>query len=177
VEAIGTVLGGNGDGHGQATNTAGNGHANGRLKDRLEAATTSDRLALIESHVRQEVSRILGLPEWPDPRSGFFELGMDSLSASELVGALHRELGRTFPVTVLFERSNAGALAQYIQGVVLAGPPNGNGHGSGNGRASDNCSHPTDAQGGDATDLDSLSTDEMAGLFAKMLNETKGPTP
>jgi acyl transferase domain-containing protein len=156
--------------------TRGNGHTSGRLAGRLAAASAHERVGLLEAHVRQEVARILGMAEWPDPGRGFFELGMDSLSASELVSALHRELGRTFPTTVLFERSNAGDLARYLHDEVLAGPAGGNGHPPGTDTATAGNSRAPSGEAFRGAALDGLSVDEMAGLFARMLDDLKGPT-
>ena len=133
-----------------------NGHKNGRLVSRLQAVPQVDRLGLLEAHVRQEVAHILGLAEPPDPRTGFFDLGMDSLSGSELVNTLQRELGRPLPATIIFEHGNAGALARHLLQEVAPGP--------------------VGLQTGQESGLDDLDSQEMAALFAKTLNEIKGLT-
>ncbi len=99
-----------------ANGTAGrNGHGgNGTLGSRLLAAATGSRRGLLEGFVRQEVGRILALPEWPDARTGFFDLGMDSLGVTELATARGRELGQAVPATVIFEQGNASSLSERL---------------------------------------------------------------
>ena len=43
--------------------------------------------------VAETVQGVLGLPALPDPQTGFFDLGMDSLMAVELRTRLNRLLG------------------------------------------------------------------------------------
>ena len=102
------------------------------------------------------MAQILGLADWPDPRTGFFDLGMDSLSAGELVSALQREFDKPLPATIIFEHGSAGALARHLLQEVTPGP--------------------AAAQENVPSSLDGLDSEQLASLFAKTLNEIKGLT-
>lgn len=195
IVASGLESASSGNGHSEVNGHAGKGngkdHAKGNLSHRLRSVAADDRLGVLESHVRDNVARILGLSEPADLRTGFFDLGMDSLSASELAGTLGRDLGKSFPATVLFEHSNAGALARYLLQQVSFPSSDGsnhdNGHGKGHrdtridghagGNGSSAAKAPVNAHQDAPADLDAMSTDEMAALFARMLDDLKGPRP
>jgi acyl transferase domain-containing protein/acyl carrier protein len=70
-------------------------------------------------HVIRELAGVLGLPtpEAIDPRRGFRELGVTSLLGMELIARLGTTLGRSLPVSVLFDHPNVEALAAHLDGV------------------------------------------------------------
>lgn len=147
------------------TQTAGgNGLANGKLCGRLQAAAHDERLGMLESHVIEQMARILGLDGRPDPRTGFFDLGMDSLSAAELVSTLNHDLDRSFPATILFEHGNASALARYLLLEVSPRPEEARANGKGNGHAAP------------SGNLDDMSPEQIAQMFVQMLTDLEGPT-
>ena len=61
-----------------------------RFMQRLEAVAPDDRLEMLEDQVRREVARVLERDQAQaiDPRQGFFEMGMDSLTSLQLRCAL-----------------------------------------------------------------------------------------
>lgn len=64
--------------------------------------------------VQEELATVLKLDAPPEPRRGFKELGMDSLSMLEFRNRLEVALNRTVPSTVLFEYPNLASLTQYL---------------------------------------------------------------
>ena len=99
------------------------------LRDLRQAAPTrrADRLL---SHLRGEVSRILGLPSHQPPaaRRPLQELGLDSLMAVELRNNLGTQLGRVFPAGLLFDYPTLESLTAYLLAeVAWDGPAPANG--------------------------------------------------
>lgn len=89
----------------------------GRLRD----AVPAQRRKLIETHVREQIIRVLGLdPARPvDPRQGLREIGMDSLMAVELRNRLQSSVGRTLPSTIAFDYPTLDDLAGYFADELL----------------------------------------------------------
>jgi NADPH:quinone reductase-like Zn-dependent oxidoreductase/acyl carrier protein len=93
----------------------------GELRLRLATMPREEAEAALLRLVQEEVGRILRLP--PDavaadaPVTG---LGLDSLGALELRGALEARLARQVPIAGLSEELTVGALARQIAGAVLA---------------------------------------------------------
>ena len=87
----------------------------------LEKAPASDRPDLLSARIQAEVGRVLKFApsQLPDSQQGFFDMGMDSLMAVELKNRLEVILGRTFPVTLVFEHPTIDALARHLIGQVL----------------------------------------------------------
>nr|MDQ2694677.1 SDR family NAD(P)-dependent oxidoreductase [Pseudomonadota bacterium] len=77
----------------------------------------------LTAHVQSRVARVLGLPESRpvDPRQGFFDLGMDSLTSVELKNRLQADLDRPLPATLAFKYSTVEKLVEYLAG-ELFGP-------------------------------------------------------
>jgi acyl transferase domain-containing protein/NAD(P)-dependent dehydrogenase (short-subunit alcohol dehydrogenase family)/aryl carrier-like protein len=77
----------------------------------------------LRDRVRSLAARVLGLPtEALDPRRGFFDAGMDSLTAVELASALARDLGRSVPSTLVFEHPTVEAVTDHLAGAGDARP-------------------------------------------------------
>jgi len=53
------------------------------------------------------------------PDKGFFELGADSLAAVELRNSLQSSLGRSLPVTLVFDHPSINALVEFLAKGVL----------------------------------------------------------
>ncbi|CAL9560713.1 D-alanine--D-alanyl carrier protein ligase [Streptomyces sp. enrichment culture] len=62
--------------------------------------------------VCEEIAAVLGQPA--DPRTPFYELGLDSLSLTRLRSRLERRLDRRIARTALFEHPTADALASHL---------------------------------------------------------------
>ncbi len=79
----------------------------------LDSGPRRDRLA---EFVHLEVAAVLGWtnPRPPDRRSGFFDLGMDSLMALDLKNRLQAAFGLPLRATVVFNYSTVDALAEFL---------------------------------------------------------------
>ena len=88
----------------------------GALSDRLRNAAAAERLRILKAEIISEAARVLGMNPraWPGPTRGFFDLGMNSLTALELRRGLEAALGRTVPATLVFDHPNVEALASAI---------------------------------------------------------------
>jgi acyl transferase domain-containing protein/acyl carrier protein len=86
------------------------------LPERLAAAPPAGRRALLESFVRERVSRALGTdPARPlDDNQPLGEAGLDSLLAIELRNALGAALERPLPATLLFDYPTIAALTEVL---------------------------------------------------------------
>ena len=85
------------------------------FRQQLQEATNPSHFLM--THIQSEVRQVLG--SIPDPKLGFFEMGMDSLMSVELSNRLSVNLGETLPPTLAFEYSTIQALSDYIGGEVL----------------------------------------------------------
>jgi acyl carrier protein len=67
------------------------------------------------------VATVLGLPagQRPDPATGFFDMGMDSLMAVELRNRLARRCGLTLASSAIFEYPTIQALAGHLVDTLL----------------------------------------------------------
>ena len=97
------------------------------LPSRLRASPPAEREGLLVSFLQTEIRGVLGLPDLPPPRVGFFDLGMDSLTAIELRGRLSRALAGAGPVsgTAIFDHPDAISLARHLLhdlGLAVAAP-------------------------------------------------------
>ena len=93
---------------------------NGALADSLIRADPEVRPALLLATIKQHVATVLGLDtaEAIEPQRGFFDIGMDSMTALELRRRLEHSLGQKLPATLVFDHPNVdmlhGALAQAL---------------------------------------------------------------
>jgi microcystin synthetase protein McyG len=94
-----------------------------RLADRLNSAAPNRRVAMLKSFIRDELGAVLGLEPGAvlDPRTGFFELGMDSLTSMQLRRRLENSLMRPLPSTLAFKYPTIEALASYLSETLF--PP------------------------------------------------------
>ncbi|MBV8236979.1 MAG: SDR family NAD(P)-dependent oxidoreductase, partial [Acidimicrobiia bacterium] len=130
------------------------------LNQLLEQTPVHERPAAVRAFVIAQVARVLGLGSTDDldPDLGFFDLGMDSLTAVELRSRFQAELGRPLPSTVVFDYPNIAALARFLAGEVLGLA----------GQAGDG--EPAGGPHDDGDALDDLSDAELADLLSKKLN-------
>ncbi len=86
------------------------------LLTRLRTATEGERESLLVTALQAELQAVLRLPEPPPPNIGFFDLGMDSLTAVELRNRLNRMLegAYTLSSTVAFDFPDIGKLARHL---------------------------------------------------------------
>ena len=86
------------------------------LVERARQAPDDERETLLVRFLQSETQRVLRLDEMPSPQVGFFELGMDSLTAVALRNRLNRALAGawTAPNTVAFDYPNVGSLARRV---------------------------------------------------------------
>jgi acyl transferase domain-containing protein len=96
----------------------------GAVVEAIRKAHPNRRSILIADYVQREVSRALGKPagELVGLDQGFFELGMDSLMAVELMKRMEAEIGRELPATVAFEHPNIESLSRYVEGLLFERP-------------------------------------------------------
>ncbi len=89
----------------------------------LIKAPESDRQQLLISYIQTKLGKLLGLPasQLPDPKLGFFDLGMDSLMAIELRNMLHARLGCSISTATLFSFSNIQDLTEYLTEKIFTG--------------------------------------------------------
>ena len=81
----------------------------------LQNAKPSERRHLLETHLRTQISQILGFsPDEIDAEAGFFDLGMVSLTSVELKNRLQKSLGFSLSSTIIFDRPNLNALIDYL---------------------------------------------------------------
>ncbi len=93
----------------------------GDLRARLAALPRAEAEAAILRLVQEEIGRILRLPaEAVGAESPVTGLGLDSLGALELRGALESRLARQVPIAGLSEELTVAALARQIAEAVLA---------------------------------------------------------
>ena len=82
---------------------------------RLQHAEPSARRELLEMHVLQRISKVLGTAaERVDPERPLTEMGLDSLLAVDLLTGLKLEFGVQIPVVKLLEGASARALVELI---------------------------------------------------------------
>ena len=82
----------------------------------LDQLNAAQRLARLGEFVQQQVVDILQLSEAPEPKQGFFELGMDSLMAVELRNRIQQSLGTSHQLsaTLAFDHPSIDALTRHL---------------------------------------------------------------
>ncbi|NEQ47701.1 MAG: SDR family NAD(P)-dependent oxidoreductase [Leptolyngbya sp. SIOISBB] len=85
------------------------------FRQQLAATPQEQQRALLDDHVCTQISQILGFaPEELDRQAGFFDLGLDSLTAMELKNSLQASLGCSLPATVAFDYPTVDRLLDYL---------------------------------------------------------------
>ncbi|KMS82895.1 beta-ketoacyl synthase, partial [Streptomyces regensis] len=95
------------------------------LGQRLAGAPPAEQEALLTEVIRAQTAAILGHPgpEAVEPDAVFLEIGMDSVSAAELRGALGAALGSTLPAGAVFDHRTPAALAAALRAHLAGGAP------------------------------------------------------
>ncbi len=141
---------------------------------RLQNASHSDRLAILDQYVRERLIATLGLAahDSVSPHRGFAEMGMDSLMAIDMRNELVAGLGHSLPSTVLFDYPNLERLVHYLASEVLGLlSPSSREHDA----RSDDAKVAADArQADDWNALRNLSEDEAEALLIAELAEIRG---
>lgn len=83
----------------------------------MEAKSPGDREAHLTEVLQEEIAALLRMVEPPDPDAGFFDLGMDSITALELREQLEVRLGTALPASLAFDCPNIRALSRYLMGI------------------------------------------------------------
>ncbi|GAA2979110.1 MULTISPECIES: type I polyketide synthase [Streptomyces] len=93
------------------------------LRERLAAAPESEREALLTDLVRDRTAAILGHEggQAVEPEDAFLEIGLDSVSAAELRGALGDALGVTVAAGAVFDHRTPAALAAHLREHLAGG--------------------------------------------------------
>ncbi|MFN6486362.1 MULTISPECIES: SDR family NAD(P)-dependent oxidoreductase [unclassified Nostoc] len=85
------------------------------FRTQLEKANASDRQSLLIEHISSQVAKVLGRNlSNRDIEQGFFELGMDSLTAVELRNRLQNSLKCSVPANLAFDYPTVTKLANYL---------------------------------------------------------------
>ncbi|MFT4625565.1 MAG: acyl transferase domain-containing protein/acyl carrier protein [Myxococcota bacterium] len=85
------------------------------MADTLRSTEVSERRRVLVDGLAEHVGAILGLEAHEvEPSLGFFDAGMDSLMAVELVSRLKGELGVSLPATLAFDHPTVDLLADYL---------------------------------------------------------------
>jgi acyl transferase domain-containing protein/acyl-CoA synthetase (AMP-forming)/AMP-acid ligase II/NADPH:quinone reductase-like Zn-dependent oxidoreductase/acyl carrier protein/ubiquinone/menaquinone biosynthesis C-methylase UbiE len=127
------------------------------LKSILERTPPGERETAVASFVAEQVAQVLGLSSGReiDNEAGFFDLGMDSLTAVELKNRLQAELDFALPTSVMFDFPHVEALTRFLMTEMFQGDePAGLGP-------------PVEEEERDA--FDDLSEAEIAALLAQKL--------
>jgi acyl carrier protein len=69
---------------------------------------------LVVGHVQHELAAVLGLDETVSYDTGFFDLGMDSLTAMDFKTRLEKTLELPLPSTLAFDYSTLETLVDYL---------------------------------------------------------------
>ncbi|MEM9219555.1 MAG: beta-ketoacyl reductase, partial [Cyanobacteria bacterium P01_F01_bin.150] len=85
--------------------------------EQLQQADQQQRQLQLVDYLTGMVTKVLRRSpgDRPQAREGFFNLGMDSLMAMELVTTIQRDLGLTLSGTAAFEYANIEELAGYLE--------------------------------------------------------------
>jgi NADP-dependent 3-hydroxy acid dehydrogenase YdfG/acyl carrier protein len=82
---------------------------------RLGSAPSEQRFAILAPWVSGVIANALGLDgSGIDWKHGFFDLGMDSITAVEVRSYLQHQIGIEIPATVIFNMPNVSALTAYL---------------------------------------------------------------
>ncbi|WP_308169538.1 type I polyketide synthase [Acrocarpospora catenulata] len=92
-------------------------HETGPLWERLRGLDEAQQHEALEELVRRHAAAVLGHGDSSDVdlERDFFELGLDSLTATELRNSLVKAIGWEFPPVAVFENKNSADLARWLR--------------------------------------------------------------
>ncbi|PMB27477.1 polyketide synthase [Fischerella thermalis CCMEE 5198] len=94
--------------------------------DLLEKLSQLDKTAgyeLLETYLQEQIAKVLGFALHEiNPQTGFFDLGMDSLTAIEFKNRLQTDLKITLPSTIAFDYPNIQTLAHHLNNQLQPTP-------------------------------------------------------
>lgn len=127
-----------------------------RFADEFRIAARQDKVALVARLVREQLGHVLGLAvdQVVEGKRGFFELGLDSLTAVQLRNRLQDKIGSALPVTLILENPSPDKLAEYLLRTLDESHPS-----------------PADDKGVQPDDfdlIDQMSDEEAARLLADL---------
>ncbi|MEO0349110.1 MAG: SDR family NAD(P)-dependent oxidoreductase [Cyanobacteria bacterium P01_A01_bin.15] len=94
--------------------------------EQLDKTAPEQQRQCLDTYVCQQVCQTLGFqPDELDRQTGFFDLGMDSLTALELKNTLQTNLGISLPSTLVFDYPTVAALLDYLATQLLEGEISG----------------------------------------------------
>ncbi len=97
--------------------------APGLTREALEAAEAGERQALLEAYLVERAARVLGVDAaGVDREQPLVALGLDSLRAMELKGALEASLGAVVPIAALLDDTRIDRLAADLLAEIFAAP-------------------------------------------------------
>ncbi|WP_394845468.1 type I polyketide synthase [Pendulispora brunnea] len=96
-----------------------------RIVERLRAAALHDVDELLVAHLRGQLGELLGHPPSrpPEPWRGFFELGMDSLSALQFKRRTEAAFDLSLSTSVVFDYPTVESLSRYLKGRLFGEAP------------------------------------------------------
>ncbi|NER51803.1 MAG: SDR family NAD(P)-dependent oxidoreductase, partial [Symploca sp. SIO1A3] len=88
---------------------------------KLEATALNERHSLLVAYIRRQLALVLGInePESIALETGFFDLGMDSLTSVELRNKLQTSFACSLPSTLAFEHPNIQSLTDYLEEKII----------------------------------------------------------
>ncbi|MCP4699362.1 MAG: amino acid adenylation domain-containing protein [Gammaproteobacteria bacterium] len=95
---------------------------NHNLRQQLESVPAKEALALLQSHVGEQVAQVLGVSVsalLEEQDAGFATLGIDSLTSIELRNRLQISLACSLPSTLAFDYPTQQALVDYLAQELL----------------------------------------------------------
>ncbi|NEO53120.1 MAG: SDR family NAD(P)-dependent oxidoreductase [Okeania sp. SIO3B5] len=88
---------------------------------KLKETELSRRTSLLMDHIRRQLAIVLGInnPESISLETGFFDLGMDSLTSVEFRNKLQASLECSLPSTLAFEYPDIQSLTDYLEEKII----------------------------------------------------------
>ena len=105
----------------QATNPTTSEISQSEFLLKLKATAPNERRSLLVAHVRRQFALVLGInhPESISLETGFFDLGMDSLTSVELRNKLQTSLECSLPSSLAFDYPNLQALTDRLEEIII----------------------------------------------------------